>query len=212
VDSLRGGFASKLSGGYRSGSSPWIFDLEVEHIRGYDKYNFFFNEDLFPDAVEALDSLLHDILQELDIYYLVQQHESEKIFAWTRISTLLQSLVELHQRRGLRAFFTRTFKSSRLVNDTFVSLAEFEGNAVLEDNILRNSYRDTYTSDTTPFLREIVEGKMDERASYPTEQVRSLLQLFETRRLSAAQLRVVLISAISGGAFGALITALIKGN
>jgi hypothetical protein len=125
---------------------------------------------------------------------------------------MLWSLVELHQRRGVKAFFAKLFGTSRLVDEAFVSLAEFEGTAILKDNVLRDSYRDTYLSDTIPYLQEIVGRRMEERASYPTEQVSRLIQLFETRRLTAAELRVILISAISGGTIGALVTVLLEGN
>jgi Iap family predicted aminopeptidase len=53
---------------------------------------------------------------------------------------------------------------------------------------MRNSYRQVYSPGTTSCLRENVNRQMEERASYPTERVRSLLQLFETRRLNALEL------------------------
>jgi hypothetical protein len=187
----------------------WAFDVEIEHIRGYDRYDFYFNQSIFSDAEEALQMLWHELDTELDLFYAVTQLESRRMDAWYEIDNLTSALVELHRKRGLSAFLERTFKGSRLLNDTFVSLAEFEGNEILQANSLRDSYRHTYSADTVPHLREMVDRNLEERATYPTEQTRSLLQLFETRRLSAAELRVVVISAISGGAFGALATAML---
>jgi hypothetical protein len=189
----------------------WDFDLEVESKRGYDRYDFFFNESHFSDAEEALDVLQLHLLDELDLYYLITQREAQKLHAWEGIGALTDELIDLHRKRGFRAFLKRTFKSSRLVNETFVSLAEFEGDQILGANYIREAYRHTYKADTVPYLREMVDRNMAERAAYPTEQVRSLLQLFETRRLSATELRVVLISAISGGAVGAVVTVLVGG-
>lgn len=188
--------------------APWSLDLDIEYRRGYDKYDFSFNRDVFASAEEALDNLLIDMLSELDVHYLLVWIEQKNINKWDGIDTLTGSLVDLYQREGFKAFFARTFKATRSVNDTFVALAEFEGAVILSDNMLRNSYRTVYSSDTTPYIREIVDRRMEDRASYPTDQVRALLQLFETRRLNALELRVVLISAISGGVFGGLVSVL----
>lgn len=193
-------------------SAPWVFNLEVAYQRGYDQYNFSFNENHFPSAEEALDTLLRDVLHELDLYYLIVQYEREKIRAWAELQELSSLLVDLHQKNGFKAYFAKMFNTSTLVNQAFISLSEFEGSSILKDNNLRDSYRSTYASDTAPYLREIVDRAIEERAVYPSEQVNSLLQLFEARRLSAVELRVILISAISGGTFGALITALLGGN
>jgi hypothetical protein len=201
-----------LTGEVRTYTLPWRIDVEVERTRGYDRYNFVFNEDLFADEEEAFDLLLPDLLHELDTFYLIAQVEREKSRAWDNLQERSYSIIELHRKRGVTAYFDKTFRGARLVNDAFISLSEFEGDAILKDNLLRDDYRTTYASDSTPYLQELVDRRMDERATYPTEQVARLLQLFEARRLSATELIVVLASAISGGAIGAVLTALIGGN
>lgn len=195
-----------------SETSSQTFNLDIEHRRGYDRYYFYYNASAHDSTEDAARRLLLDLFSELDLYYLIVSIENKKIHTWAEINKLSQSLTELYQRRGLKGFLTQTFKSTGLVNDTFVALADFESQAIFRDGMVRNSYRNVYSSDSGSYLREIVDREMEERTSYPTEQVRSLLQLFETRRLNALELRTVLISAISGGVFGGVVSGLLGGN
>lgn len=190
-------------------SVPWTFGLHVEHTRSYDQYAFFYNTDRFSSTQEALDALLIDLYEELDVYYLATQFEREDLYAWEELQMLSQALVELYQKRGAKGYLARAFGTSHLLDKAFISLAEFEASTLLKDNMLREDYRSTYSSDTTPYLQKFVDERIEESFRYPSEQISKLLQLFETRRLNAVELRVVLVSAISGGIFGALVTALL---
>lgn len=193
-------------------SAPWTFDLDIEHRRDYDRYRFSYNEEIFPDVEDALGVLMHDLSTELDLYYYTKWIENVNIFAWTQVEGLSWSLTELHQRRGLNGFIAKILRTTSLMNNAFVSLAEFESDSIFATRSLQNSYRHVYSSDSPPYLREIVDKEMEERQTYPTEQTKSLLQLYEARRLSSLELRVVVISALSGGAFGAVMTALLGGG
>jgi hypothetical protein len=192
--------------------SPFLFDVKVEHRRGYDRYDFFFNEMAFEDPDEAMGVLLLDLLSEVDLHYLIVWTKNQKLIAWDKINALTGSLTELYQRRGLTAIVARALNGTRLVNDTFVELANFESSVIFHDNMLRDVHKSVYSSDAPLYLRDAVDGRMADRSTYPTDQVRSLLQLFETRRLSSLELRTVVISAISGGVFGGIVSGLFGGS
>ncbi|WP_152670606.1 hypothetical protein [Rubrobacter aplysinae] len=188
----------------------WDFDLEVERSRAYDRYEIFFNESLFSEPNEALSELKFSILSELDLFYLIAQLERQKGISWEQVNQLTRSLTALHQRKGARAFVARLLKSTNIVNEAFVTLAEFESNDILSYSMLQDSYSQVYTADAYPYIKNLVDKRMNAREKYPTKQVSSLLQIFETRRLTALEIRVALISAVSGGAVGALVSTIVS--
>ncbi len=185
------------------------FDLLVTASRGYDFYDFFYDRREFPSACDAFDGLMDFLRDELDLYYRVVGVRAQRIIGWQKLDGLTWALVGLHQRRGLRGYLGRLAHGKRALNDAFVVLAEFEGTDLLTESSLDRDYRDTYESDEPAWLRSLVDKERADKSTYPTEQTSSLIQLFETRRLSGLELTALLLSAIVGGLIGSLVTALL---
>lgn len=195
------------------GEEPWDFDLSITHTRGYDRYDIAYNVENFPEPDSALNSLLVDLLDELDVYYLATQLAREDMHSWHKLQELSEDLSNLQEARGFKAYFARILKAPLLLDRAFVALTRFETKTLVKDSLMHESYEGTYSTDAPPYLKELVDRRLKEsNIKYPSEQLSKLLHLYETRRLSAAELRVVLVSAVSGGAFGALVTTLLGGS
>jgi hypothetical protein len=185
------------------------FDLTVTATRGYDFYDFSYDKREFADEDDAFDVLMDFLSDELDLYYRIVGVRAQRIRGWAKLDDLTWAVVRLHQRRGLRGYLDRLVHGKRALNDAFVALAEFEGTDLLTESSLDRGYRDTYESDEPAWLRDLVDQERQDKSSYPTAQASSLIQLFETRRLSGLELTALLLSAVIGGLIGALVTALL---
>ncbi len=187
---------------------PWLFRLDVIEQRGYDHYQFEFNRYEISEE-EALDVLLDDLAEELDLFYEIVGSSVRHMRMWDRADSLTWSVVRLHQTRGLHAWVRKALTTRRVLNEAFVALAELEGTARLSSQEIERSARSTYTGDEPAYLERLVRDEREDTRSYPIGESRGLLELIEKRRLSGREVLALLASAVGGGLIGALVAALL---
>jgi hypothetical protein len=180
-----------------------------EASSGYDKLTFEYNPDLANgEPVESTKQRLFYLLrEELGLYYAIQQSRALSIQNFDAIMTQSADLVSLHRENGIVGYVKRLFVASRQINEAFISLAEFEGQAIFETTEFKDACMVQYDTEESCFLQTYVDRALEERPQYPTAQVSRLFDLFEQRRLHNFEYLAVLIAAMLGGIIGALLTA-----
>ncbi len=56
------------------------------------------------------------------------------------------------------------------------------------------------------YFRSFVDRQLEEETPYPAQQLSQLVSVFEARRLKGTEIIAITISAVLGGAVGALLT------
>ena len=141
------------------------------------------------------------------MYYIVQT-EVGKMNDWGKIQNLINHLIFIQRSKGIKAFFTKIFTRSKLIDETLTSLAEFESEELYFDNTNQKDYRDLFSMRGGCF-QPYIDKEINNRIVYPTKEMSRLISFFESRRTKAVESLVVLIAATLGGGVGALLTVLL---
>ena len=80
---------------------------------------------------------------------------------------------------------------------------------LFDNNNIQSDYRNIYKKEEHYFQSDI-DKQIKERFVYPTKQIYQLIEFLESRRLRSVENLVVLISAILGGAIGAILIILLS--
>lgn len=186
----------------------WKLKSEISPRRGYDRMIFYFNPTQFINAEEAKEKIFDEILNELGFFYYIVQTEVGKMHDWEKIRNLVDQLIFIQRSNGVKAFFTKIFTRSKLIDETLTSLAEFESEELYFDNTNQKDYRDLFSMMEGCF-QPYIDKEINNRIVYPTKEMSRLISFFESRRTKAVESLVVLIAATLGGGVGALLTILL---
>ncbi len=186
----------------------WKLKSEFSPRRGYDRMIFYFNPTQFINVEEAKEKIFDEILNELGFFYYLVQIEVEKMRDWEKIQNLIDQLIFIQRSNGVKAFFTKIFTRSKLIDETLTSLAEFESEELYFNNTNQKDYRDFLSIGDVCF-QPYIDKQINDRTVYPTNEMSRLISFFESRRTKAVESLVVLIAAILAGGVGALLTILL---
>ncbi len=189
----------------------WEFEAKRVPKKGYDEIIFNFNQKMFEDKNEAKDAIMEEIQDELGFFYGVVRSEVERMFNWEPLQDSVTKLVGIQRMKGIKGVWKRMFVRSKLINECFTTIAEFEARDLISNNITQISYRDIYLDREKEYFQSYIDKKMKELFIYPTKETRELISFFESRRVKSVEVFVVLISAVVGGVIGALLTKLFSG-
>ena len=186
----------------------WKLKSEIFSQRGYDRMIFYFNPTQFMNAEEAKEKIFDEISNEIGFFYYIVQTEVEKAHDWGKIQNLINQLIFIQRSKGIKAFSTKIFTLSKLIDETLTSLAEFESEELYFDNTNQKDYRDLFSMREGCF-QPYIDKEINNRIVYPTKEMSRLISFFESRRTKAVESLVVLIAAILAGGVGALLTILL---
>lgn len=190
------------------GEVDWKLKSEIFSQRGYDRMIFYFNSTQFMNAEEAKEKIFDEILNEIGFFYYIVQTDVERMNDWGKIQNLINQLIFIQRSKGVKAFFTKIFTLSKLIDETLTSLAEFESEELYFNNTNQKDYRDLFSMRDGCF-QPYIDKEINDRIVYPTKEVSRLISFFESRRTKAVESLVVLIAATLGGGVGALLTILL---
>lgn len=177
--------------------------------KGYDEIIFEFNKEMFADKNEAVDAVKEEIKDELGFFYDIVQSEVVKMHEWSKIVDSITQLNNILRLRGIMGVWKRLFTRSKLLNEVFSTVVEFESEELFDNNNIQSDYRNIYKKEEHYFQSDI-DKQIKERFVYPTKQIYQLIEFLESRRLRSVENLVVLISAILGGAIGAILIILLS--
>lgn len=189
--------------------ADWDVDCEMHPQTGYDDIFFYFNPKTFTDVIAAKEYIFGRIDDEVSLFYHIRQREAKRISDWVKLQTSLQELLDFQSRKGLRRILHRPFFYSSKINESFIAIAEFEGEEVLASSQIPIGISAIYKGDELRCFKTYIDAAMVDRAQYPVSQTTRLLELFENRRVKGVEFLAYLVSGISGGAVGAILTYLL---
>jgi len=190
--------------------ADWIFQARHLPQRDYDHMIFEFNPRIFAEAIEAGDAIMEEIMHELGFFYSIVQLGVVKIGDWIRIQDLVDELISIQRMKGIRGFLKRVFERSKLINEAFTSIAEFESEEFEYQGFIQTRYGSVCSGREGAYFQSYIDNQIQERISCPTKEVGQLISFFEGRRVKSVETLVLLGSAILGGAIGALLTILLS--
>ena len=184
------------------------FEFKELSSRGYSDITFFYCASSFNTARAALEQLINELEDELDVFYKIQCDNSRKYKRWGQIEQLRFPLSRDFERMGWRQIIRRALTRGRDLKKLSIALAEFETDQMSDEHFTKEAFRNTYRKGASAFLKAYVEAEMEGRPVFPTKPTTDLLEFIEGRRLKALEFLVVLAAAIVGGVTGSFITIL----
>lgn len=161
------------------------------------------------DDFEGIQKHLFDLIrEELEFFYSINRSNSLKIKKWNNIANLLDEIIKLEQE-NMKVHIKNIFKRPKLLNKAFIALAKFESDELSHKNRIQNRYNTIYPG-SNRFLQPLIDKEIEEKFTYPTEQLNRLIKFFESRRLKNIEISIMLISGFIGGIAGAIVTGFFK--
>ncbi|WP_238653551.1 hypothetical protein [Paenibacillus piscarius] len=187
----------------------WEINYTNEESRGYSKEFFYGNQLVYSSIEEAKEAVYSILTEELGFFYFLNQVDNRRFWNWNYIENQVDSLINL-QRSNFKNYFRKITKTSSLLNFLYITIADFEKDELLFKQIIKKRMDDTFTNRNVYFYKDLIEKQQKETLDLPTQQFVQLINLFETRRLNLNEIVALIVSAIAGGSFGALLTMLLS--
>jgi len=187
-----------------------IFRVQRLFQKGYGEIIFDFNKEMFAKKNEAMDAIKEEIKDELGFFYDIVQSEVVKVHEWGKITNFIIQLNNILRLKGIVGIWKRLFMRSKLLNEVFTTVVEFESEELFDNNNIQSDYRDIYFKGEEHYFQSDIDKQIKERFVYPTKQIYQLIEFLESRRLRSVENLVILISAILGGAIGAILIILLS--
>jgi hypothetical protein len=191
-------------------SESVLFTFERQKKKGYDEVRFYYNPWVVPSAEAAIGIILEKYKNELGLYYRIVQGRVFQLEAWVRIEDSFQKLVEIQKKKWHERLYSRLFKTSRLLNETYLAIAEFETEDSRRIHQIRSAVNHYYSVPGDTFIQQDIDEELAEWPTYPSGARRQVLDFLENRRITSAEMYVALIAAILGGIIGAMIALLLN--
>lgn len=181
-------------------------------FKGYDSISFEYDPKIFNQISEAKEYFLDEVGDEFGLFYYITNGDVIRMYEWEKIQTLLDNLIELNKTRGLKYTWFRITQVYKLIQDITVILTEFEIYDIDFKFEINKELKNINRERSEGYLNEYLSDEINELRSYPTKQVKEVLNLIEDRRSKRIENLIALISALIGGIIGSLITLFFSKN
>ncbi len=186
------------------------FEYRRVPSHGYDRFIFYYDKDYFEDIEEAFEHLIDDLDLQLGLFYNIIHNRINRDNDWIAFYDELQHTIEKQSEKGIGAYCANTFRSESILNSLMLELAQLETYDLDLRYRLEREIQDLYLGDKPPELLPYLEKELLNLIKLPFQQVKESLNLLETRRSKRINVTMMLLSAILGGAVGALLTMALK--
>jgi hypothetical protein len=113
---------------------------------------------LIKDPLSAFNVIRKEIIDELGFYYSLTQIEVVRERNYNELSILVENLINLQRKKGVRGFFKRLFLSLKMLNETFINITEFESQEIFIQHNIEKDYREVLSSKNEPYFRKYIEN------------------------------------------------------
>lgn len=186
------------------------FWCEHERSAGYSLVLITYSQKLSSSVEDALEAIWGDIKQEIALCYLAAQVQYLLQVEADDVRESVADVTTTQSSAGLRGILATTF-SGRQLNLAFLTIAQYEDRTLNLQRFLQEERRDLNDRVTIPCFTDFVDEMIAETEVVPLTHFNNLVRLFETRRATNIGLFAVFISALIGGAIGAILTAVLSG-
>jgi hypothetical protein len=192
------------------GDTLQTFEFERIPVRGYDDCYFRYNPDYFDNIEEAYQSLIDYLDDQIGLFYLMHHLRYCRDAHWMKVYNSIQQIIKSQRQKGILAYWRNTLTADHRLHDAMLSMAEVESSDIETKYNLNREMKELYLGDNPPELIFFLKESMREFSLLPFRQMRDVLNLLESRRAKRMRLLMMPLSAVLGGAVGALLTLLLK--
>jgi hypothetical protein len=176
---------------------------------GYDTVRFFYNPDTSTVA-NAFQMLVEVLVEPFSTYYYLVRAKHQRITAADEIMQKARDLIAMHERRGMRGWFPKTFSAGNVARDLLLSTLMAKYSDTERRSYLRQEILGGNSIAVLPALaekcRQEVEATFVDQLSLAEDIARTL----EVGRITRYEV-IVLSASTLVGAGGGAIAALIAG-
>jgi hypothetical protein len=186
------------------------FSFERKPSRGYDDCYFRYDPDYFDDIEEVYESLIYDLNDQIGLFYLITHSWVLRERDWSNLYDSILQIIASQKRKGFWVYWKNTLTSEHPLHDAMLSLAQTEVEDLDTRHNLHRKLKELYLGNKPPELLPFLDGAIAEFSSIPFQQMRDILNVLESRRAKRMRLIMMALSAVLGGATGALVALLLK--
>lgn len=181
--------------------------FSCEHIpnRGYDIINFYSKSK--SNEMEIMNDLLFTLSNEVGFFYFIINEKNSLRNDWDKIQNDVDDLLLL-QSEGIKNKFKKVFYQSKIIKKIQIAIAQFNSTILFSDEFSNKSYQDIYTTSIDCYLQFFIDKEIKQKKLFPINETIQLVNFFESRRVKSVELLFLILSAIFGGAIGALLSKL----
>jgi hypothetical protein len=183
------------------------FLLRITPQRGYDRVDFQYLSSRFSTEDQAFNSLRHELFDDLGLYYLIVALDVQEMHEWPRTAERFTALLEMSSTIGFWVEVRTFFKCQKLLRTVFVSLTNFELLRANNESRIRSAYKGVVESGIRPFLRSYIDRVIGDRNTYPTAQVRALVEFLERRYMKTWEVTILALASLIGVMLGTALFA-----
>jgi hypothetical protein len=194
-------------GDLRLSNGPFNFHIVAK--RTYDSIYITYESEEYDDIESAMHNLLYELEGDLGLFYYVQNNRDIHLRKWFEISGALENLIVMARTTGVKGFWNRMVRVFWLIRDLLVSLTEFESSLLISQYYYQKGLDELHRGGNKPPLASYIRDIMKDLPSFPTDQIRQLISLFESRREKALEGVLLLASALIGGVVGGIAGSLL---
>jgi hypothetical protein len=126
---------------------------------------------------------------------------------WPRTAERFTALLEMSSTIGFWVEVRTFFKCQKLLRTVFVSLTNFELLRANNESRIRSAYKGVVESGIRPFLRSYIDRVIGDRNTYPTAQVRALVEFLERRYMKTWEVTILALASLIGVMLGTALFA-----
>jgi hypothetical protein len=185
------------------------FSVNCLHKPGYDQFVIHYSSKHFSSLQDAKESLFAALSADAGAFYKIVHSGVLEIYEWGYLEEEVNGLIETNKLKGIKSLWFQAFRLSQQVQDVVFSLSGFESHRILESFARKKSYEELKKDGRNHYLMEALDDELSQIPDYPTNQIKDIIELLESRRSKRIDNLVVLTASIIGGIIGAVITMLV---
>jgi len=186
-----------------------LLRLERTPTRAYAEFEFCCSADGFTTPAGALEFFFEEVKDELTFYYYLRTNRDTQFYATMEISALTSALIDIYERKGIRAWLRRMFTSSSKTRYLALKALVAEYNAQVNAAVAARNKDELYSADVIPYFSDEIDNVLSEDFSGFISGARDISSLLSEVRARQVEVTSLFLSAVAGGAAGALISLLV---
>jgi hypothetical protein len=173
-----------------------------------DEVKYYYPAD--QSAEQAYVGFIELIRGPLSSYYSQVRAGDRRMDRGATVSRMTGDLIKAHTRTGVRAWFSKTFRSSSLAREVMLAAITAAQSDVAERATLRDQVRQVTARLVVPRLVELCDEEMDRSYLDEFEMAKEVTAALEAGRMNQYEVLMISLSTVLGGVAGGIV-ALIAG-
>lgn len=154
-----------------------FFGVDIQKSRGYDHVNVHVESSTNDDVI---DEVYGELVDELNLFYLVRNTELMRIRSWVEIKKLVSKILEKPKFLSISIEDQFFFRPNYLAK-AMRALAEFEADSLIFNQIINERFTSTYSTQKD-FLISYINEEKNDVYKYPVESTQNLLKFIADSR------------------------------